>query len=113
LELSKYFQKLIFNQQTGSPPEGSALGPEPPGLLPCYATGPTFGASAPTERICYILNNVRSDNRSRMWKPLSPVKLMLTFPRVILRKNKIEQRLLEESIVYLIGVEASKVWGCY
>jgi len=35
----------------------------------------------------------------RLW-PLSPVKLILTFPAVIFRKNDIKQRLLEESIIY-------------
>ena len=35
----------------------------------------------------------------RLW-PLSPVKLILTFPAVIFRKNEIKQRLLEESIIY-------------
>jgi len=63
LELSNYFQKLFFNQQTQST---NCLGPEPPGLFPCYATCPTLGASAPIERICCILNKMRSDNRSRM-----------------------------------------------
>jgi len=29
-------------------------------------SGPTLGASAPIDRICYILSNMRSDNRSRM-----------------------------------------------
>jgi len=42
----------------------SALGPEPPRPLPCYTTDPTLSTSAPIERIRYILNNVRSDNRS-------------------------------------------------
>jgi len=87
LELSNYFQKIIFHQQTAALPEGSALGPDPSGLLPCYATGPTLGASAPIEKICSILNNMRSDNRTRMWKPLSPVKLILTCPRVIFTRK--------------------------
>ena len=34
-------------------------------------------------------------NISRISKPLSPVKLILTSPRVIFTRNKIEQRLLE------------------
>jgi len=42
-------------------------------------------------RICYILNNMRSDNRSRMWKLLSPVKLIQIFLVWFLRENKIEQ----------------------
>jgi len=41
---------------------------------------------------------MRSDNRSRMLKPLSPLKLIL-FLLWLLGENKIKQR-LEESIIY-------------
>ena len=37
------------------------------------------------------MSNMWSDNRSRMWKPLSPVKLILTFLLWFLRESKIEQ----------------------
>ena len=50
--------KNYFSINKRPPPEGSALGPETPGPLPCYATGPTLGTPTPTERISFILNNI-------------------------------------------------------
>jgi len=72
----KILPKINFPSTNCRPSEGSALGPEPPESLPCYATGPPLGTSASIERICSILNNMRSDNRSEMLeqnvKALSP-----------------------------------------
>jgi len=54
LELSNYFQQFFFYQQTAPPrrfrpwPGASRT---PPLLRHC---GPTLGASAPIERICYM-----------------------------------------------------------
>ena len=67
---------------------------------PCYATGPTLGRSAPIQRTCFILSNMRSDNKSRMREGLSPVKLILSFPHVILQENKVKQILFAESMAY-------------
>jgi len=58
--------KINFQSTNCRTSEGSALGPEPPEPLPSYATGPTLGTSAPIERICSILNIMRSYNRSEM-----------------------------------------------
>jgi len=62
----KLLSRINFHLTNCRPPDGSALCPAPPEPLPCYATGPRLGTSAPIERrICSILNNTRSGNRSR------------------------------------------------
>jgi len=62
LELSDYFHRLIFNQHTAAPQK------VPPWAYMCYSTGLTLATPAPIERICSILNSMRSDNKSRMLK---------------------------------------------
>jgi len=91
LELSNYFQKLIFNQQTAAPqkvphwarslqspslatPLVLHLVHQPP-LREFVLSGKTCGLI--TEAKCW----------SRMWKPLSPVKLLQSFPRVIFTRT--------------------------
>jgi len=49
------------------------------------------------ENTCGLITD--TENLSRMLKLLSPVKLILTFPVMVLQENIIKQRLPEESIV--------------
>jgi len=65
LELSNYFQKSIFNQQTAAPQKVPPGAPRAPPLLRHWSY--TWYISS-IERMCSILNNMRSDNRSRMRK---------------------------------------------
>jgi len=83
LELSK----INFQSTNCRLPESSALGLEPPRPLPCCTTDLTLGASAPIERICYILNNVRFDNRGNV-KALITSKINTDFSSCDFYKNE-------------------------